>query len=68
MNCSGWSIDMGAVLNYAAEASEVLAFLVMLPAVFAAARKRRRERRRAYQPRHARAGGAAARRKNMRTV
>ena len=50
-------MGMASVLHYAAEASEVFAFLVMLPAACAAARKWTRERRRrGYRARHARLG------------
>jgi hypothetical protein len=52
---------MAAVLHYAAEASEVLAFLVMLPGACAAARKWAREHRRRYRPRHARPGRSICR-------
>jgi hypothetical protein len=39
-------MGMASVFHYAAEASEVLAFLVMLPGACAAARKWTREHRR----------------------
>jgi hypothetical protein len=46
---------MVAVLHYAAEASEILAFLIVLPGACAATRKWvRKHRRRGYRPRHAR--------------
>ena len=48
-------MGMASVLHYTAEASEVLAFLVMLPGACAAARKWTREhRRREYRALHAR--------------
>jgi hypothetical protein len=40
------SVDVGPVLHYAAEMSEVLAFLVVLPGACAAGRERAREHRR----------------------
>ena len=45
---------MGSLLDYAAEASEILAFLVMLPGTCAAVRKwTRKHRGSGYRPRHA---------------
>ncbi len=50
-------MGLASVLHYAAEASEVLAFLMMMPGACAAARKWTREhRRRGYRARHARPG------------
>ena len=41
---------MATVLNYAAEASTILAFLVVMPGACATARKRIRERRTTWRP------------------
>jgi hypothetical protein len=51
-------MNLPSVLYYTTEASEILAFLMMLPGACAAARKWAREHRRGYRPRHARARGA----------
>jgi len=48
---------VATVLNYAAEASTILAFLVVMPGACATARKRIREHRRSrHRPRYARPG------------